>query len=380
MKKRFYLTATVLLASLLSITSCIGFVDIGLDRPHYQPEEEYDINKVMFVQNNAWRISIDDRYVVQEYGRDVYVDKFFVQANDRMTYYMDIISEDQLRKTYDGSIFNRIKEQCLGLIRDHNEGYIDLDKELMHGNQTIEFNRLNSGYWYAYCFGMWSDGKLSGDYQLVQFRVTAEKPTIEYMQWLGSWEIGDHRNRYEILVRQDEPNYTYAVTGWEANNPDAENYVLITDFNRKNGDMVFYNQILGDFQDNNKNWYDIMFCGSFYYRPMGQAEDLLTVIGPSTMAYAVYPDRKNVTTVNGAISSTEVDGVNYPFTFNFMHLRDVPVDEDLPMLTYNDVVPEFPYQMTRLESYSAKSAAETAAPRINKAVRHKKETVRIRRK
>ncbi len=383
--KRFLFGTAMLLISMISSVSCIGILDIGMERPVTPPSlPDYDINKVNFYQNNTWKISPERRFAVMENGRDVYVDPFRIQIppNDRMTYYMDIISEQELRNNYNGSIFERIKDQAKNLISDDQDGYIDLDKELLHGTNTIEFNRLNSGWWFAYCFGMWNDGKLSGDYQVLQFRINAENPTIEYMNWLGIWEIGDQRNRYKIHIRQDEPNYTFAISGWEGNVPDTENYIILTDFDRKNGDMVFYNQILGNFQDEKKNWYDIMFCGSFYYQPNGQVLDQFTVIGPSTIAKASYPDRKDKTIVNGVISETEIDGHMYPFTFNFMHLKDIPENEDLPILTYNGIVPELPYPMYRVQAYSTEETAaeRTQSNHIQKASRHKKAQTTLRKK
>ena len=376
MKRFEFCQLAVLFLSTALIPAC-STDDEGRRQVEPVPEEPVTV----FQENPDWTITYDGR---QEY-KDTYgysdVDVISLKSIDNERYYLSIILKSNFESWYGSDVASFIGDEfsALGdIVSSYGSSY---ENETYIGNQSIYFDRMRSGNWIAVAFGVTSQGKLTGDYSMLQYRVDEETPSEGFNSWIGRWHVegksldGEKNIGYDIQVSSSDANYLYLIKGWE----DSDDYAFEAQYDRFYDEVMFKSVYMETYQADSQQ-YDFGFYGNFYYDGTMGYTDM-------DKGYYVLTDENIV--IASALKSTETGNVEiqpyyldfyhgtgdpYQTQFTSMQYFSLPVNsQDENVYAYSDDVPQFPLTMTRIENVSAgvKSAAEPSCILRLKASRHK---------
>lgn len=232
---------------------------------------------------------------------------------------------------------------------------------------AVLLDRFLHGEYHLYLFGIGKDGKVTGNYAAANTVIEEEKPTAEYLAWVGEWLISDGEVGYRIQISQREANWLYRVDGWETGKSitsggmQMDQEWIETCFN-EDGSMSFYSQYLGGYEDENWGWLDEYF--------LGNVESIEGNIGITdtglTIGVAQFEAGSNsVATLTGSgVSVRRDNGSVWNTTFGSMcywSYCDTPDANGNYWLPYNENIPTFPLSLTKTK---ASGLVELAPDRI----------------
>lgn len=164
-------------------------------------------------ESDEWKIA----YAGRENGEEI----FTVECDENSIYLFDIISEYAIT---DDNGKNYLQEYLLMMV-DQIQGYIeygytmeDLYKYglVQVGPGTLKTSRMPSDTYYVFAIGYDASGDPTGTYAATKFTIEPEVAEEAYLQWVGTYDLTDKNGlTYRITLHDVDPNYMYAVTGWE---------------------------------------------------------------------------------------------------------------------------------------------------------------------
>ena len=320
----------------------------------------------------AIKLHKDNTYKIEYLGRDTdvngdVIDKVNVKTDSPFSYYVYLAYPEYVADEYGGSMeafFNGVVDEIYDGMGE-KDSFIDRIYDVP--DLTIEFDRIRSGEWTVYAFGLDAAGNLTGNWSEASFTVAEEKPTDAFNRWLGTWEIGDNHFTYPIVISNSESNVAYLVSGWETGenvDEDVSQYTKTFDFearfDAKTGDLVFYVQYLGYPYDYEGETYDTYLLGVY---KDGKEERVYEL--NSDIARAVLNEEGSAAAVT-AVPAT-LDGKT--ITFVSMRYADLSRNADNgEAQIYDTHLPYFPMTMTWVSSNTtpkdaARKVLRTAKPR-----------------
>ena len=341
---------------------------------HYS-KLEFRTSEVEYRKDNSWKLSYTPRVTIKENGKEVIVDEIRVTPNGcDYSYYVELAYPEYLAENYDGSevaFFNDVLDGIADTLPEDE----DFAGVVYNGDVSIQFDRLRSGDWTAYAFGVDRRGYLTGNWSELHFDAPQEEATEEFNRWLGTWRIGGQGGGYnydtdrpvsgyyyyDITVSSSENNYCYIVNDWETGvsagdfaNTYCPDYQYETSFLKETGQMQFKTTYLGTLEDDEIGVFDVMLLGMVsigsedYYILDEEIPIATATLSEDGQEAQVAPEKAEVAPDGG--KSTVC-------TFKSMQYIDVT---DHNLYTYNDGVPYLPMTMERLSS-SASSVSRRAA-------------------
>lgn len=350
---------------------------------------EFKTTDVEFRKDDSWNIFYKPRVTISEDGEDIVVDEIAVEPNGcDYSYYVDIAYPEYIDMYYGGDVtgfFNDVLDDIAdGLPEDEDFGGV-----VYNGNTRVQFDRLRSGEWTAYAFGVDKRGYLTGNWSELNFVAPEEEATPEFSKWLGTWMIGGPGGGYDsdtgdpvtgyyyynIHVSSSENNYCYLVNDWETGRSASliadewcSDFQFETDFIPETGQMRFNTVDLGP-----ANYMGIDYGDRFYVNLLGGFEygaeeyvvtDFDVPMATATLSgngEAVVRPEKVITTIDGRTVTGEFLYMQY---FGFYVYRD-------ESFTFNEAVPYLPMTMEKLDdgaAYASRKAAARPLPTVHKAV------------
>lgn len=365
-------TKNIFAAAALAWTLAVSGCSVADDGPHRQQPSGPEDNRFELRQNPDWSITYTGR---EEYvdgnGDRSEVDGIRVTSMDNEHYYLDIITKVQFDNRYGNDLKSYLEDELdivAGNVKDYGSSF---DAETSVGDQTFLFDRMRSGKWRAIALGITSRGELTGDYAVLDFTVSEEKPSEDYLKWTGNWRLtgksksdGKTDVTYSVSISQADANYIYTIRGWETGENMRNNmsdYSIEAIYDKFRGTMVFKGQYLETYTENNAT-YDFCFFGNFLYdgsagySDMTPGEYTITDYIPVAEAFAVS---SHSASLQACGLDFDHDGSVYRTRFTSMQYFDLPYGDD-GIFTYNDDIPEFPMDMTRDEDGTSVSTASAA--------------------
>ena len=154
------------------------------------------------------------------------------------------------------------------LFEDYYADFIktnDYKSNILKGNRTWNEERLRSGDYVVFMIGLDEDNELSGLYKQFNITVEPEKPTQEYENWLGWWEISfpNGAKPWNIHIDDLYPNMWFTSVGWEPEYivADVTSMPLKLYFSKSTGEIYFVSQEVASGDDGSVVYY----YGTFPY-------------------------------------------------------------------------------------------------------------------
>lgn len=332
---------------------------------------------VLYFNTEAVSMKETSEWTAAYKGRsaDGNIEKFRVDVSPSgsgQSWYASIVPEGQIANEYGGDLRLYLDGILDGIASGLAEGE-DFDNVVFYASDDIECDRLASGRWQMYVYGVDVNGNLTGSYARYDFTVEQEAPTEAFSAWLGRWQarsdksyvevsgkdgyeyvLQDKVTEYELTVTSADANNLYYITGWEQGsyasayaNSEAAGYAILARFNRSTGDLEFINQYLGSIEaemDNGQRGvFNIYFLGEYE-----DASDGLTVSFANTSVATAMLSGSNP---GARVTGDKVPETVYSFcTMEFIDEYDAENPQDVYLQGYQTPVPAFPLQMTRLET------------------------------
>ncbi|MBR1872504.1 MAG: hypothetical protein IJ795_04785 [Bacteroidales bacterium] len=298
-------------------------------------------------KDNTWKMEYKGRQTIVEDGAQVDVDIINVKTSSPGSYYVYIAYPEYITEYYGGSMeafFNGVVDEIYDGMGDKD---VFADLIYYEPDLDIQFDRFRSGSWTAYAFGLDAAGNLTGSWSEASFLIEEEKPTDAFNRWLGTWEIGDARVRFPLVVSSSEANVAYVVSGWESGaavSDDVSKYTkdfaFETRFDRATGDMYFYVQYMGYPYTYRNETYSVYLLGVYYNGGNEYVYEFLSDIACASLS---EDGRK------ADVRGLEADGGRIKFTS--MRYADLSSNADnTEALTYAKDLPSFPMTMTWVSS------------------------------
>lgn len=266
-------------------------------------------------------------------------------------YYFDVLSDADLEYYYGGSLLDFFDDD----VRMASEA----GNSPVSGTQELVFDRLSSGSYTAYVFGVDDSGSPTGKYSTLDFTLTQETPEEGYSQWIGAWQVSGadldgNPITYDIYVSQAEANYSYWIDGWETGDGAATNMSeedIMAWWDGNSGDIVFTPYATDQITYEGYGYvddgtYDVMLAGNYYYDGIKQEAGWYFYVGDGVMAEAV-PTVADSARIEAWDFALEIDGTTFSTAFTSMQYYLVNVDEDGQCYAFNEAVPQFPLEMAR---------------------------------
>ena len=222
--------------------------------------EEYETFKTIteYKVNPAWTVEYTGR---QDIEGNEYENTVSVTSKDENPYFMTIVTKDRFESTEIKTLLTEELESLKEFIDQYNKYYdvVTTFKSWCFSGNAIDAFGLESGYDYiAMAIGASEDGELTGLYAYSDvFQPYEEEMTEAYASWIGDWVFtGANGVSFDINIRKDKSNKTFAMTGWEGE--EASHCEVIIDWY---GDswMIWSQHILSGSDPTYGN-YDIYFC------------------------------------------------------------------------------------------------------------------------
>lgn len=345
---------TILTAAAMALTFTSCSIDGVGQRPDSRPQGPDD-DKLTFRINPDWTLSHSQDVIEDDNGFLADIDIITVKSVDQETYWLDVVTEENLEAWYKGDIYEYIK--------DEPNFYTG---ETYKGTMDITFDRMRSGKWVAVAFGADDKGNLTGDYAVLRFTIQEDEPSEDFLNWLGDWTItGTCKTdqskdiTYNIKVSSADANFLFNVAGWESGNgteQDMSDYSIEVQYDRFTRQMLFKSLFI-DTETLGGKQYDLCFYGNFIYDgSMGftdmKAGEEQTVCDNIIIAESseLSSDARSAT-VKGLIFNFLHENKTYTTALTSMQYFDFPHDEnDNGIYVKNQKIPVFPLTMTKAGS------------------------------
>ena len=324
--------------------------------------EEYETFKTIteYKVNPAWTVEYTGR---QDIEGNEYENTVSVTSKDENPYFMTIVTKDRFESTEIKTLLTEELESLKEFIDQYNKYYdvVTTFKSWCFSGNAIDAFGLESGYDYiAMAIGASEDGELTGLYAYSDvFQPYEEEMTEAYASWIGDWVFtGANGVSFDINIRKDKSNKTFAMTGWEGE--EASHCEVIIDWY---GDswMIWSQHILSGSDPTYGN-YDIYFCPVNTENGKGYIGDYPMCIG------AVTED------------GSRMVGIYQEEGFTFTHMQFLAEWPDgLHPITMTRQFPTFPITVTpATKTKSVDCKASPVSRKIHKApisVPHKTLTI-----
>ena len=277
--------------------------------------------------NSAWTVEFTGRQFI---GEEEYENTISVTSKDENPYFMTIVTKDRFESTEIKTLLTEELESLKKFIDDYNTYYdvVTTFKSWCFSGNAIDAFGLESGYDYiAMAIGASEDGELTGLYAYSKvFQPYEEEMTEAYASWIGDWVFtGANGVAFDISIRKDKSNKTFAMTGWEGE--EASHCEVIIDWY---GDswMIWSQHILSGSDPTYGN-FDIYFCPVNTENGKGYIGDYPMCIG------AVTKD------------GSRMVGIYQEEGFTFTHMQFLAEWPDgLYRVTHTTEFPTFPITVT----------------------------------
>lgn len=277
--------------------------------------------------NSAWTVEFTGRQFI---GEDEYENTVTVTSKDDNQYFMTIVTKERFDETDKEVLLKEELEAFKEFIDEYNAYYEveTLFKDWCYRGTAIDAFGLESGYTFvAMAIGATEDGELTGLYAYSdEFQAYEEEMTPEYASWIGDWVFtGANGVAFDINIRKDKSNKTFAMTGWEGE--EASHCEVIIDWY---GDswMIWSQHILSGSDPTYGN-FDIYFCPVNTENGKGYIGD--------------YPMCIGTVTDNGS----RMVGIYQEEGFTFTHMQFLAEWPDgLYRVTHTTEFPTFPITVT----------------------------------
>ena len=310
--------------------------------------------------NSAWTVEFTGRQFIDE---KEYENTVTVTSKDENPYFMTIVTKDRFESTEIKTLLTEELESLKKFIDDYNTYYdvVTTFKIWCFSGDAIDAFGLESGYDYiAMAIGASEDGELTGLYAYSKvFQPYEEEMTEAYASWIGDWVFtGANGVAFDISIRKDKSNKTFAMTGWEGE--EASHCEVIIDWY---GDswMIWSQHILSGSDPTYGN-FDIYFCPVNTENGKGYIGDYPMCIG------AVTED------------GSRMVGIYQEEGFTFTHMQFLAEWPDgLYRVTHTTEFPTFPITVTpATKTMSVDCKASPVSRKIHKtpiSVPHKTLTI-----
>ena len=240
---------------------------------------------------------VDAYYVCNDAGEPEYLDDYILMTVDQIQAYLDAgITAAQI---FDAGL-------------------------LMTGPGVLSSDRMASGYYFLIAIGYDEEACPTGTYSVELIEIEAEEASAEYLQWLGTYTAtGANGISYTLEVMDYDPNYMYAIAGWETGadleedknndgNPDGldfntafgEGYIPAFPTYFVQGKMDFYEYIVTSLQMDEAG--TVIADFGLYGWGMYNNEMTLLTTGGSIIATAETTDNGATGTITG--NSLQISG------------------------------------------------------------------------
>jgi len=318
----------------------------------------------------------DDTYSISVNGRqtdsqgEIY-DEISVATDSPVSYYVEVASAGYIDFYFGGdetTFFNYVLDNLASDLSDDE----DFSGLVSIGNSKVEYNRLRSGEWTAYAFGVDYNGYLTGNWSSYTFSLEEEEPSEAFQKWLGEWTIGDGNTSYDIAITSSEANYYYLVSGWETGadasdfaNQNAAGYQFETAF-YGGKDMDFQTYYITTDTDDQIGEYQAWLAGNIDINDSNGLPYCIVEEG-IPIATAQLGVDENTATVTALDVNANIGGATQAATFVSMQFIDMTT-HGMVIYIYNGgdgekPVPQFPMTMTRKSDGGSSAKAETSSPR-----------------
>ena len=307
-----------------------------------------------------WSIKYEGRWIgyVEDDGSLSDVEKFTVSCPGAEYFEVRILGKDELANNYNNDLKAYLQEEEGWIAQDAEAAGCSFDQlNYIYTTQTntILFDRSRSGEYNYILIGITKDGKVSGDYTQTTVVIEQEVATEEYKKWIGEWLVSNGEVGYRISVTQSEANWLYRVDGWETGASISSSGTVMDQeyiearFDSQTGNMVFFSQYLGGYDDANWGVYvDEYFLGNIFDTNGLQG---ITDTGLDVAIASFAEGTAAAATLAGAPLTMYIDGRPYNTQFYSMSYWNVDSKNTAPTwCPYNDNVPEFPMTMTKTKS------------------------------
>lgn len=209
---------------------------------------------VTLKENATWSIDYGGRQTIKENNVDKTVEVIEVSNVPANTLYLVSVINQPNLASYNGDY------------KSFFDNELEAWGEYVYtGPETIYFDPLRHGQWYAFIIAIDSDNKLTGEYAYRKFTIDEEEPTEGFLKWIGNWAVTDGRITYNLKVTSQEANFVYRVDGWEVfegaiEQMDKEYLETFYD----NGDMYFISQYITTYTEDGED-VDECFLGEIYF-------------------------------------------------------------------------------------------------------------------
>ena len=286
------------------------------------------------------------------------VEHFLVSCPGAEYFEVRILGKTDIADYYNNDLKAYLQEE---------EGYIAEDAEAAGGflnliyvyspatTSYIDFDRARSGEYVYILIGLSKEGKVTGDYTQTTVVIEQEAATEAYKKWIGEWLVSNGEVGYRIAVSQSEANWLYRVDGWETGGSISSNGTVMDQeyiearFDRQSGNMIFFSQYLGGYDDTNWGIYvDEYFLGNIFDTNGLQG---ITDLGLDVAIASLEDGASSAATLVGAPLTMYVAGKPFNTEFYSMSYWNVDSKSAEPLwCPYNDNVPAFPLTMTKTKA------------------------------
>lgn len=238
-------------------------------------------------KTDQWQVERGSRTFITENRQQIEVEQFNIITSSPSSYCFSIIDAAEFQRLYAGKVMDFFNAELDAISKTLPESEETFASVLMTGTDTALPNRLWSGNYIFFTYGVDLYGYLTGEYSEYRFSIEEEAATPEFARWLGNWKASGIGNiydnegyvtgkktiTYDLTVESAENNLFYAIKGWETG-PDADpeivrytyNYWLGAPFNPSDGSMIFTTYEMETYDSNRDgNTYVTTLLGNYVY-------------------------------------------------------------------------------------------------------------------
>ena len=290
----------------------------------------------------------DDGYISE-------VERFKVTGTAGTTYTVRTITVDEFLEWYDEGDYTSYIQDEETFSGDTFEGELD-----------ILFDRMRHGNWYAFVLGLTGEGRMTGEYAMLEFGIEEETALDDYLKWTGSWTIGNGEVNYRIQVSASENNLAYYIDGWETGASISSDGTVMDQewfeafYDKGDGNMYFVSQYIGAYEDDGLGNVEELFLGKIHYTGnQHEHGDYIIDTEGIDLACAVYGEDGDIAVEPCDVEVQFEEGDTYRTSFYLMQYLCYSIDYE-QWFDYNSNVPPLPLVMRRTESGGSAPALRTA--------------------
>ena len=178
--------------------------------------------------------------------------------------------------------FSNVAEYLTESDSDIAKAIADGEIAVYSGDQTVELSNLSGGENYAVVLGYKSSkSELTGEYNVVTFKVEGPDLRTPYEKWLGTWEIERESEIDVWTISKNVENVSYTILGVDGtskeNTPDVP---VIAEFDSETGNLIIKAQHCGTFTSSSYGEADLSLYGlgpEYYYTYSGEPYTIATL-------------------------------------------------------------------------------------------------------